>query len=123
MKKLKEYALYALLGVLAAVVLVALMIAALWLYGQPREVRNTIAVVVAGVDVLCLVLLLVPEWIAKRRRRRHKVKPDAFAQYYSDALLDLVSDNPVLTHIPANPIPKKGGKPVKFRGIQTKEEE
>lgn len=117
--KLKDYLLCVLAGVMGFCVLLEIGLLLLWLYDQPAEIRNTVAVVVAGMAVLVLAGLFVADWLKKRKRRRYKLDP--IAQAYSDDLINMVQSG--IMPLPPNPIPKTGGKPVKFRGIQNKEDE
>lgn len=69
MKVMKEVATIALYVVLGAVVMMALVMGALWLYGQPQEIRNTAALVLTCVDVLALAVIFGADYIKRRKRR------------------------------------------------------
>lgn len=117
--KLKDYLLCVLAGVMGFCTLLEIGLLLLWLYDQPAAVRTVVAAVAAGLAVLVLAGLLGADWLKKRRARRYKLDP--IAQAYTDDLINMVQSG--IMPLPPNPIPKTGGKPVKFRGIQNKEDE
>ena len=64
---MKEFAQSVAIGVLGAVALLVLSMAALWLYEQPAAVRNTVAAVLACLVCLGMAVLFGNDYIQKRR--------------------------------------------------------